>query len=71
MIRKASDGGGRRSNGMAKNESVHGDAEAALTEQLRAMFDTIAEQPVPDKLMDLVEALEEKRRSSDESADEL
>jgi hypothetical protein len=56
---------------MAKNESVHRDAEAALTEQLRAMFDSIAEQPVPGKLMDLVEALEEKSRCSDGSADEL
>ena len=56
---------------MAKKESVHRDAEAALTEQLRAMFDTIAEQPVPGKIMDLVEALEEKRRFGEESADEL
>jgi hypothetical protein len=56
---------------MAKNESVHRDAEAALTEQLRAMFDSITEQPVSGKIMDLVEALEEKRRSSDEAADEL
>lgn len=56
---------------MAKNESVHRDAEAALKEQLRAMFDQIAEQPVPGRIVDLVEALEEKRRYHEDSADDL
>lgn len=56
---------------MANKESVHRDAEAALTEQLRVMFDTIADQPVPAKLMDLVEALEEKRRYREESGDDF
>jgi hypothetical protein len=56
---------------MAKKESVRRDAEAALTEQLRAMFDAIVEQPTPRKILDLVEALEEKRRDRDGSADDL
>lgn len=56
---------------MAKKESVHTEAEAVLTEQLRAMFDSIAEQPVPGRMMDLVEALEEKRRYREESGDDL
>jgi hypothetical protein len=56
---------------MAKNKPVHGNAETALIEQLRAMYDAIAEQPVPGKIMDLVEALEEKRRYSDDPADDF
>ena len=56
---------------MAKMESVRRDVEAALTEQLRAMFDSIAEQPAPGKLIDLVDALEEKRRYREEPGDEL
>jgi hypothetical protein len=56
---------------MAKMESVRRDVEATLTEQLRAMFDLIAEQPAPSRLIDLVEALEEKRRHREESGDEL
>lgn len=56
---------------MAKNESGRTDAEAALTDQLRAMFDSIAEQPVPGKLMDLVEALEEKRRYREDSGEDF
>lgn len=60
-----------RSYGMAKKQSVHRDAEAALTEQLRTMFDTIAEQPVPGRLMELVEALEEKRRHREETGDDV
>jgi hypothetical protein len=42
------------------------ETEAELSEQLRAMFDEIADQPVPSKLLDLVEALEEKRRYQEE-----
>jgi hypothetical protein len=49
--------------GMASKDGVpRVEAEAALSAQLRGMFDLIAEQPVPAKLVDLVDALEEKRR---------
>jgi len=56
---------------MAKKDTVHRDAEAALTEQLRNMFESIAEQPVPGKLLDLVDALEERRGDRETSAEDL
>ncbi len=56
---------------MAKMESVPKDAEAALTQQLRNMFESVAEQPVPGKLMDLVEALEEKRRYLEDAGEDF
>jgi hypothetical protein len=48
---------------MAKKDSVRRDAEGALTEQLRALFDTIAEQPVPGRIM--------ARRRSEAASDDL
>ena len=60
-----------RSYGMAKMQSVHRDAEAALTDQLRTMFDAIAEQPVPGNLMELVEVLEDKRRHREDTGDDF
>ena len=46
---------------MAKTNPARRTSEIAVSENLRAIFEDIADQPVPPRLMDLVEALEEKR----------
>jgi Anti-sigma factor NepR len=54
-----------RGESMTKRDTADGEAEAALAKvsgQLKEMFDVISDQPVPEHLLELVEALEEKRR---------
>lgn len=50
---------------MSKKDTACDEAEVALGEvggQLKAMFDKVADQPIPEHLIELVDALEEKRR---------
>jgi hypothetical protein len=47
---------------MSKANPAHRASEAAVCEDLRDMFDQIADQPVPTRLIDLVDALEEMQR---------
>ena len=54
---------------MAKDDNARGEAEAALSGQLKAMFDAISGQPVPEQLLELVDALEEKRRDREKPED--
>jgi hypothetical protein len=55
---------------MAKTHPAHRTREIAVSEDLRALFDEIADQPVPPRLIDLVEALEEKRRHQEGCGDD-
>lgn len=63
------DGLTHRGEIMAKDDNAGREAEAALSGQLKAMFDAISGQPVPEKLLELVDALEEKRRDREQTDD--
>ena len=50
---------------MASQDTAQQRAQAAdtvLSGELRAMFDKVAGQPIPEHLLELVDALEQKRR---------
>jgi anti-sigma factor ChrR (cupin superfamily) len=49
---------GKRDTARERTEAAH----AIVGGQLRAMFDKVASQPIPEPLLELVDALEEKRR---------
>jgi hypothetical protein len=55
---------------MSKQEAAPSETEAAVAERLQAMFDDVAAQPTPSWLMDLVEALEEKRLYREKASEE-
>jgi hypothetical protein len=44
-------------------------ADAKLSGELKSMFDTVARQPIPEHLLELVEELEEKRRREAEGSE--
>lgn len=59
---------------MAKEDMARRRAEAAhaiVGGQLRAMFEKVASQPVPEHLIELADALEEKRRREAERDQEF
>jgi hypothetical protein len=46
-------------------------ADAKLSGDLKSMFDTVARQPIPEHLLELVDALEEKRRREERRSREF
>jgi len=53
----------------AQVSALEPDVQAHLGRQLRAVYDEMASQPVPDRFIELLDALERKSRKVPESVD--
>jgi hypothetical protein len=59
---------------MASKDTAQPRAQAAdtvLSGELKTMFDKVASQPIPEHLLELVDALEEKRRREERRSREF
>ena len=52
-----------------QNISLDGDVEAHIGGRLRAMYDSVLREPVPDRFMDLLRQLDTKMSAPAESTD--
>ncbi len=52
--------GGSLSKGLASDPKLDNDSQKRIGDQLRAMYDELMQQPVPDRFRDLLDQLDKK-----------
>ena len=58
---------GQGVQGQEQGQALEADVQAHLGRQLRAVYDEMASQPVPDRFIELLDALERKSQRKPES----